>query len=177
MVITTVMITMPHGRYHHYDYYTPAPVTTTIAVTFISITVECPCYYHYYFRFYYCYYRNYYHHHHYHHCQCPGMANASIIINMRHQLLCLQKRVTRANSQVLLAFCLAILSCLVHFWGWCHLFATAQAWTKWLSLPWALWGSNSACFTNPCQWQMLLKSVPMALWSGQTTPQPWNIMF
>ena len=169
------MITIPHCCYHHYDYYTTATITTTITVTFISITIECPCYYHYYFRFYYCYYNNYYYHYHY--CQRPGMANASIIINMQHQLLCLQKRVTRANSQVLLAFCLAILSCLVHFWGCCHLFAAAQAWTKWLSLPWALWGSNSACFTNPCQWQMLLRSIPMALWSGQTTPQPWNIMF
>lgn len=62
--------------------------------------------------------------------------------------------------------------------GFCHSLVTAQAWKKWLSLPWALWGSNSACFANPCQWQMLLRSIPNGplKWTNTFTAVKYHVL-
>lgn len=153
-----------------------AMITTTIAVSFITITMDRLCFHHYYFYYYHycyyhycCYYKNYYDHYHYHCCQYAGMANASIITSMQHRLLYFQKDVARANPQVILGLSgntssSGSLLWVIAFLLLLHRFRQSSCHGS------ELWGSHSAGFASPCQWQMLLQPTP----SGPFCPLKWT---
>lgn len=145
-------------------------IIATITVTLTTITIDYLLNHHYYFKYsyhwYYCY--SYY---------TITIATTTFIINIQHGLRYLQKGMARANLQVIWGFpgnnsssgsflwVIAILLLLLRLGqSDCHGPELSEVATLLASVILV----SDKCSSNP---------FPMALWSGQTTPQPWNIMF